>query len=82
MDYEEGLPPNINTLPKYFVPFELFVCTTIALLIFAVIALAIVVHWIYRVCMKVYNPDYLIDYIVHYEEAKSRRVIDTNSNEN
>lgn len=80
MDFEEGLPQNINNLPRYFVPLEIFAPVVVAIGLFLLAAIGLVIVWIYRVCLKIYNPDYLIDYLIFFEEAKSKKLIEVNSN--
>ena len=54
----------------------------VAIGLFLLTTIGLVIVWIYRVCLKIYNPDYLIDYLIFYEEAKSKKLIEINSNEN
>ena len=29
--------------------------------------------WIYRVCMKIYNTDYLVDFAFYFQELKAKK---------
>lgn len=55
----ETLPQNIRNLPTYAVPKELFISTTIVLVLFLLGGITLLTVWIIRSCKHIYNYEYI-----------------------
>jgi len=66
------LPPDITNLPTYSVPGQLFICTSIFLIILLLGSVIIIITWIYRSCKHIYNSEYISDheFMVYYKNKK------------
>lgn len=55
----ETLPSNIRNLPNYYVTNELFICTSVMLILLTIAAITITVTWIYRSYKHIHNYEYM-----------------------
>ena len=55
----EILPADIRNLPVYTVTRELFISTTILLIMLLIGAIAFAVVWVVRSCKRIYNYEYI-----------------------
>lgn len=55
----ETLPQDIRNLPTYSVPKELFICTTVLLIVMLAGAITLLTVWIVRSCKHIYNYEYI-----------------------
>lgn len=55
----ETLPHDIRNLPAYTVPKELFVCTSVILILLLLGGITLIVVWIIRSSKHIYNYEYI-----------------------
>lgn len=75
MQFSQVIPKDITKLANFSVPGQLFICTCIVLIIFAILALAFMIFWIYRTFKGYSNTDYIADYEVKIEAEKTMKKI-------
>ena len=55
----DALPVDIRNLPTYAVSKELFICTSVLMIILLCLAVVVTITWIIRSCKHIYNYDYI-----------------------
>jgi len=75
----EALPTDIRNLPTYAVPKELFICTSILLIILLILGLVVTVTWIVRSCYHIHNFDYIADFDFQVFREKKNEELGVNN---
>lgn len=75
----EALPTDIRNLPTYQVSKELFICTSILLIILLIFGLVVTVTWIVRSCNHIHNFDYIADFDFQVYRDKKNEELGVNN---